>query len=228
MRAGLVFEQPSLRVALPLLACALAPRPLGRSALAQIGPSGIVGDLEGVKEVIAHARHVDAELGEQLVRDAAALGDHRQQEMRVFGPELIESLGLNLGESVDHGRAWRVSPACDILPAISADLGRATPRSVKRDTVGGQDLRGQPTLIGKHAQQQMLIPTSEATPTTHARSRCSWRPDVEIVAITTTIDPAGKRAWRVGHCLELVGREGILRAAGAAACLTTPRLAQPP
>lgn len=67
---GTLLEQPSLRVALPLLACALAPRPLGRSALAQIGPSGIVGDLEGIQEVLAHARHVDAELGEQLVRDA--------------------------------------------------------------------------------------------------------------------------------------------------------------
>lgn len=52
-------------------------------------------------------------------------------------------------------------------------------------------------------------------------------PNVEIVGITTTIDPAGKRAGCVGHCLELAGCEEIPVVAGAAASLTTLRLAEP-
>lgn len=115
----------------------------------------------------------------------AALGDHRQQEMRVFGPELIESLGLNLGESVDHGRAWRVSPACDILPAISADLGRATPRSVKRDTVGGQE------------PARPAHPHRQACPAADAHSRCGYAPGAQPPADTAAalrVQPCA-RSW---------------------------------
>jgi purine nucleosidase len=53
-----------------------------------------------------------------------------------------------------------------------------------------------------------------------------WR-GVEIVGITTTIDPGGRRAAYVRHCLKLVGRNDIPVAAGAEVSLTTRRLAEP-
>lgn len=40
-------------------------------------------------------------------------------------------------------------------------------------------------------------------------------PDVEIVGITTTIDPDGRRAACMAHCLKLAGRDDIPVAAGA-------------
>lgn len=52
-------------------------------------------------------------------------------------------------------------------------------------------------------------------------------PGVEIVGITTTIDPGGRRAAYVRHCLKLVGRDDIPVAAGAEVSLTTGRLAEP-
>ena len=53
------------------------------------------------------------------------------------------------------------------------------------------------------------------------------RPDVELVGITTTIDPGGRRAGYLAHCLELAGRTDVPIAAGAEASLTTRRLADP-
>jgi purine nucleosidase len=44
---------------------------------------------------------------------------------------------------------------------------------------------------------------------------------VEIVAVTTTIDPGGRRAGFVGQCLELAGRVDIPVAAGASVSMTT-------
>ncbi len=52
-------------------------------------------------------------------------------------------------------------------------------------------------------------------------------PDVEIVGITTTIDPGGRRAACVAHCLKLAGRDDIPVAAGAEVSMTTLRIAQP-
>jgi inosine-uridine nucleoside N-ribohydrolase len=52
-------------------------------------------------------------------------------------------------------------------------------------------------------------------------------PGVEIVGITTTIDPGGLRATYVRHCLSLVGRDDIPVAAGAEVSLTTRRIAEP-
>jgi purine nucleosidase len=52
-------------------------------------------------------------------------------------------------------------------------------------------------------------------------------PSVEIVGITTTIDPGGRRAGYVHHCLKLVGRDEIPVAAGAESALTPGRLAEP-
>jgi inosine-uridine nucleoside N-ribohydrolase len=52
-------------------------------------------------------------------------------------------------------------------------------------------------------------------------------PGVEIVGITTTIDPGGRRAGCVAHCLQLVGREDIPVAAGAAVSMTTLQVAEP-
>jgi inosine-uridine nucleoside N-ribohydrolase len=46
-------------------------------------------------------------------------------------------------------------------------------------------------------------------------------PDVEIVGITTNLDPGGRRAGCVGHFLRRVGRDDIPVAAGAGASLTT-------
>lgn len=46
-------------------------------------------------------------------------------------------------------------------------------------------------------------------------------PDVEIVGITTTIDPGGIRAGFVARCLELGGRRDIPVAAGAEVSMTT-------
>jgi len=52
-------------------------------------------------------------------------------------------------------------------------------------------------------------------------------PDVELVGITTTIDPDGMRAAQVAHCLDLAGRSGIPLAAGAAVSLSTLKRADP-
>ncbi len=52
-------------------------------------------------------------------------------------------------------------------------------------------------------------------------------PGVELVGITTTIDPGGRRAGLVAHCLELAGRDDIPLAAGAGVSLTTLRRADP-
>jgi inosine-uridine nucleoside N-ribohydrolase len=47
-------------------------------------------------------------------------------------------------------------------------------------------------------------------------------PDVELVGVTTTIDPGGKRAGYVHRCLELAGRDGdVPVAAGAEVSMTT-------
>ena len=46
-------------------------------------------------------------------------------------------------------------------------------------------------------------------------------PGVEIIGITTTIDPGGVRAGLVARCLELAGRTDIRVAAGAEVSLTT-------
>jgi inosine-uridine nucleoside N-ribohydrolase len=52
-------------------------------------------------------------------------------------------------------------------------------------------------------------------------------PSVEIVGITTTIDPGGWRAGCAAHCLGLVGRTEIPLVAGAEVSMTTDRLAYP-
>jgi purine nucleosidase len=52
-------------------------------------------------------------------------------------------------------------------------------------------------------------------------------PDLELVGITTTADRGGRRAAYVAHCLKLAGRDDIPVAAGAAASLTTLRVADP-
>jgi purine nucleosidase len=49
-------------------------------------------------------------------------------------------------------------------------------------------------------------------------------PEVELVGITTTMDPGGRRAGYVHHCLTLAGRNDIPVAAGAEVSLTTMRL----
>ena len=48
-------------------------------------------------------------------------------------------------------------------------------------------------------------------------------PGVELVGITTTVDPGGRRAGYVAHCLQLAGRDDIPVAAGAEVSLTTLR-----
>ncbi len=48
-------------------------------------------------------------------------------------------------------------------------------------------------------------------------------PDTEVVGITTTADPEGRRAGYAAHFLELAGRPAIPVAAGAAVSLTTGR-----
>jgi purine nucleosidase len=48
-------------------------------------------------------------------------------------------------------------------------------------------------------------------------------PGAEVVAVTTTADPGGRRAGYVAHFLELAGRPEIPVAAGAAVSLTTGR-----
>ncbi|HKF78308.1 MAG TPA: nucleoside hydrolase [Candidatus Dormibacteraeota bacterium] len=52
-------------------------------------------------------------------------------------------------------------------------------------------------------------------------------PGVELAGITTTIDPGGRRAGCVAHCLQLAGREDVPVAAGAAVSMTTLQLAEP-
>ncbi|WP_020577753.1 nucleoside hydrolase [Actinopolymorpha alba] len=52
-------------------------------------------------------------------------------------------------------------------------------------------------------------------------------PGVELLGITTVLDPAGVRAGYVRHLLELAGRADIPVAAGAGASLTTGQLADP-
>jgi inosine-uridine nucleoside N-ribohydrolase len=46
-------------------------------------------------------------------------------------------------------------------------------------------------------------------------------PGVDVVGITTTADPDGRRAAYVRHCLALAGRDGIPVASGAGSSLTT-------
>lgn len=46
-------------------------------------------------------------------------------------------------------------------------------------------------------------------------------PSVELTGVTTTIDPGGRRAGYVAHCLELAGRDSIPLAAGAEVSMTT-------
>lgn len=53
------------------------------------------------------------------------------------------------------------------------------------------------------------------------------RPDVELVGITTTIDPGGRRAGYVRHCLDLADRSDIPVVAGAEVSLSTLRTADP-
>jgi inosine-uridine nucleoside N-ribohydrolase len=48
-------------------------------------------------------------------------------------------------------------------------------------------------------------------------------PGVELVGITTAVDPGGRRAGLVAHCLQLAGRADIPIAAGAEVSLTTLR-----
>jgi purine nucleosidase len=50
---------------------------------------------------------------------------------------------------------------------------------------------------------------------------------VDLVGITTTIDPGGRRAGYVGHCLSLAGRDDIPLEAGAEVSLTTGLRADP-
>jgi purine nucleosidase len=52
-------------------------------------------------------------------------------------------------------------------------------------------------------------------------------PGVQLVGITTTADPGGRRAGYVTHCLQLAGRDDIPVAAGAQVSLTTLRSADP-
>ena len=52
-------------------------------------------------------------------------------------------------------------------------------------------------------------------------------PGVEITGITTAIDPAGRRAGYVAHCLDLAGRSDIPVAVGATLSLTSLRPADP-
>ena len=52
-------------------------------------------------------------------------------------------------------------------------------------------------------------------------------PGVELVGITTTADPGGRRAGYVAHCLQLAGRDDIPVAAGAQVSLTTLGSADP-
>jgi purine nucleosidase len=52
-------------------------------------------------------------------------------------------------------------------------------------------------------------------------------PEVEVTGITTAIDPAGRRAGYVAHCLDLAGRPDIPLAAGATLSLTSLRPADP-
>ena len=48
-------------------------------------------------------------------------------------------------------------------------------------------------------------------------------PGVELVGVTTSTDPGGRRAGYVATLLELAGRHGVPVAAGAEVCLTTRR-----
>jgi inosine-uridine nucleoside N-ribohydrolase len=52
-------------------------------------------------------------------------------------------------------------------------------------------------------------------------------PGVDLVGITTTIDPGGRRAGYVRYCLSLAGRDDIPLEAGAEISLTTGRRADP-
>ncbi|WP_183091434.1 nucleoside hydrolase [Streptomyces radicis] len=52
-------------------------------------------------------------------------------------------------------------------------------------------------------------------------------PDAELVGITTTIDPGGRRAGCVEHMLRLAGRDDIPVVAGAAMSLTRREVAEP-
>jgi purine nucleosidase len=53
------------------------------------------------------------------------------------------------------------------------------------------------------------------------------QPGVELAGVTTVADRAGRRAGYTRHCLDLAGRGGIPVIAGAAASMTTLRVAEP-
>lgn len=52
-------------------------------------------------------------------------------------------------------------------------------------------------------------------------------PDVEVVGVTTTVDPGGARAGCARHCLALAGRDGVPVVAGAEMSLTHREPAHP-
>src|SRR5258706_11072567 len=52
-------------------------------------------------------------------------------------------------------------------------------------------------------------------------------PGIDLVGITTTIDPGGVRADCARHCLSLVGRNDVPVVAGAEVSITTGRRADP-
>lgn len=52
-------------------------------------------------------------------------------------------------------------------------------------------------------------------------------PGVELVGVTTTVDPGGVRAGYARHCLDLLGLGGVPVAAGAAETLTDARRVDP-
>jgi len=45
-------------------------------------------------------------------------------------------------------------------------------------------------------------------------------PDVDVVGLTTTVDPGGRRAAYAGYCLDLLGRDDVPVVAGASRALT--------
>lgn len=79
--------------------------------------------------------------------------------------------------------------------------------------------------VGDAAVMKVHIDTDFAGDTDDACALAmvlGW-PGAEVVGITTTADPDGRRAGYVRHVLELVGREDIPVAAGAGASSTTSR-----
>jgi inosine-uridine nucleoside N-ribohydrolase len=54
----------------------------------------------------------------------------------------------------------------------------------------------------------------------------SW-PGIELRAVTTTLDPGGRRAGYTGYVLDLAGRSEVPAVAGSEVSLTTPRAREP-